>query len=143
MVISTKKNTKKVNKKSIKSKKSKKMKIPTFRIICLCTPNYNKIGKYGVNSLYAYCKKHGYKFSLYDKKLDDDLHINFTKNYIMIDALKKYKEDFIVLIDADIEIVDSNIKLEDTFKIKKNVIFYAPLDLWGIFDYLIYPMKKI
>ena len=45
------------------------MKTPNFRIICLFTPNYNHIGKYGVNSLYAYCKKHGYKFSLYDKNL--------------------------------------------------------------------------
>ena len=55
------------------------IKNENFHVITLSTPNYDKIGCYGANSLKKYCDKHGYKFTLYRKKEIPDLHVNFTK----------------------------------------------------------------
>ena len=100
----------------------------TIRIITLCTPNYDKIGCYGANSLKYYCNKHNYKFSLYRKKKIHDLHINFSKNAIIIDACKKFNEDYIVCVDSDIIIKNYNKKLESIFTPGK--ILYGPKDVW-------------
>jgi len=107
------------------------LKEKTFRIICLCTPDFTYKGFYGVNSLYHYAKLNGYKFTVYKERMEKKLHINFTKNSILIDALKKYKEDYIVLVDVDIVIKNLSIKILELFEHLEQSTFYAPKDFWA------------
>ena len=113
---------------------SKKSKRNTFHVIVLCTENYDKIGCYGVNLLKKYCDIHGYSFTLYNtlalyKKFNlKNIHINFLKNAIIIDALENTKCKYIVNIDADIGIKDMNLKLEDIINFDNDTVFNAPED---------------
>ena len=77
-----------------------------YHIVVVCTPNYNPIGAYGVNSLKAYADRHGYAFTLHTKPIDNGLHLNYTKNVAVLEVMKTSTADFIVSIDADIEIMD-------------------------------------
>lgn len=106
-----------------------------LHVITLCTENYDKVGCYGANALKRYCDDKGYLFTLYREKMIPDLHINFTKNWITIDALKKTSADYIILIDSDIEIVNPDIKIEDLFlgrngEVSPFTVFYAPRDFY-------------
>ena len=108
--------------------KYENLKKKSIRIICLCTSNYDKIGCYGANSLKYYSDKHNYKFTLYRDKIVNDLHINFSKNAIILDACNKYDEDYIVCVDTDIIIENLNIKIESF--LDNDYILYAPKDIW-------------
>ena len=110
-------------------KNIKKSKKNTFHVIVLCTENYDRIGCYGVNLLKKYCDIHGYTFTHYKKfNLKKNIHINFFKNAIIIDALKYTKCKYIVNIDADIGIKDMNQKLEDIINFDNDTVFNAPED---------------
>lgn len=111
-----------------KNKNIEKFNSISIRFICLCTKNYDKIGCYGVNSIKYYCKKHKYNFTFYRNKLIEDLHINFSKNAIILDACKKYNDDYFVCIDTDIAIKDLDFKIESL--IKPGHVIYAPRDIW-------------
>ena len=82
-----------------------------------------------MNSLKYYCDKHNYKFTVYRDKIIKDLHINFSKNAIVLDACKKYKEDYFVCIDTDVAVKDLNFKLESL--ITPGHILFAPKDFWA------------
>lgn len=111
----------------IRKNQCKNIKI---HVITLCTKNYDKIGCYGANALKKYCDDNGYLFTLYREKMIPELHINFTKNWITIDAINKTSADYVVLIDSDIEIVNPYIKIENIFNINPFTIFYAPKDFY-------------
>lgn len=103
----------------------------TFRVVMLLTPNYDHIGCFGANSMKQYCNEQGYQFTLYRKKGPNDLHINFTKNSMTLDALKKYKEDFIVSVDADILVREPKTKITDLFNADDSkTVMWAPQDRW-------------
>jgi hypothetical protein len=106
-----------------------KLYIHTFHIVVVCTPNYDDIGGYGVNSLYKYAKSHGYGFTCVRKPIEG-LHVNFTKNIAAIEAIKNNKEDFIVNIDADIGIKQPEKTLDDILNsfVTNNAVMYAPPD---------------
>ena len=101
---------------------------PSFHVITLNTPNYDDIGCYGANCLKKYCDIHNYMFSMYRENLEPGIHINFTKNRITIETLKKSVADYIVIIDSDIEILNPSIRLESLFTPHKDTVFYAPQD---------------
>ena len=105
----------------------------TFRIVLLNTPNYDHIGCYGANSVKKYCDFHGYKFTQYRDRFDNGLHINFSKNSMVIDAINKYKEDFIVVCDADVGVSKKyfNKGLITLFDPKsEETVLWAPRDFW-------------
>jgi len=77
----------------------------TFHIVVVCTPNYDHIGQYGVKSLRYYAQLHGYKFTLVREAISG-VHVNFTKNSAAIQAMDSSDADFVVNIDADVEVVD-------------------------------------
>ena len=122
--------TGKLNSNIIELRKNiKKSKKNTFHVIVLCTENYDNVGCYGVNLLKKYCDIHGYTFTHYKKfNLKKNIHINFLKNAIIIDALKYTKCKYIVNIDADIGIKDMNQKLEDIINFDNDTVFNAPED---------------
>ena len=86
-----------------------------FHIVVVCTPNYIEIGGLGVEALQKYSRIHGYEFTIV-KKAIEGLHVNFTKNEAGIQVIDAgCKSDFIVTIDADIAILDFNVRLERLF----------------------------
>ena len=89
-----------------------------IRVVMLCTPNYTR-GFAGVSSFREYAKKNGYEFKLYQKKLLDDLHINFTKMEIMRRECDRSDVDYTVLFDADTEIKEE-VKLENIIELYPN-----------------------
>ena len=103
-----------------------------YHIITLNTPNYDHIGCYGANILKQYADKYGYTFEMYTENLDPNLHINYTKNLSIIDAIKKKWNtdiEYIVSIDSDIAIKNV-IPLSSLFIEKPDAILYAPRDYW-------------
>ena len=104
----------------------------TFHVVVVCTPNYNHIGAYGVNSLHKYCQKHGYDFTLITEAISD-LHVNFTKNSAAISTLSSSTADYIVTVDADIEIKDFSQKLEKLLlsSWKIDAVMYSPKDFFA------------
>lgn len=103
-----------------------------YHIITLNTPNYNYIGCYGANILKKYADKYGYTFEMYTGNLDTDLHINYTKNCMVIDAIKKKWNtdiEYIVSIDSDIAI-KNDIPISSLFIERPGAILYAPRDYW-------------
>lgn len=110
--------------KKIESIPFKRMKI---KVVMLCTPNYRS--KAYINQYKAYCKKHNYKFVLYEKKLIDNLHINFSKMEMMRRELEKNDDyDYILMTDADISI-KKDIPLEVIIKHLDIKCIAAPLDI--------------
>ena len=100
----------------------------TFHIVVVCTPNYDNVGAYGVNSLKKYCENNGYQFTLWREKIED-LHVNFTKNEAVLNTLRRTDADYVVSIDADVAIHDINYTL-DNFLVDNDVVMYAPEDYW-------------
>ena len=100
----------------------------SFHIVVVCTPNYDIVGAYGVNSLKKYCENNGYQFTLWREKIED-LHVNFTKNEAVLNTLRRTDADYVVSIDADVAIHDINYTL-DNFLVDDDVVMYAPEDYW-------------
>jgi FkbM family methyltransferase len=83
----------------------------TYHLIVVCTKNYERMGIHGVNSLYEYAKRHGYRFTLHREHLTTEgLHPNFTKNQAILNIVDA-KSDFLVTVDADVEIMDMGMTL--------------------------------
>jgi hypothetical protein len=99
-----------------------------FHVVVVCTPNYDIVGAYGVNSLKKYCENNGYQFTLWREKIED-LHVNFTKNEAVLNTLRRTDADYVVSIDADVAIYDINYTL-DNFLVDNDVVMYAPEDYW-------------
>ena len=96
---------------------------PLFHMVVVCTPNYD-IGVKGVKAIRKYCKLHKYKFTLI-KEAIKGLHVNFTKNAAAIAVLKTTNADFVVNIDADIQIHDFSKSLKSLLpqNIKQQTVF--------------------
>ena len=104
---------------------------PSFHMVVVCTPNY-ELGVKGVKAIRKYCKLHKYKFTLI-KEAIKGLHVNFTKNAAAITVLKTTNADFVVNIDADIQIHDFSKSLKSLLpqNIKRETVFYAPPDKYS------------
>ena len=48
-------------------------------ILMLCTSNYDNVCNNSIHQVLIYCKLHNYKFKLFRNKLNNNLHINFSK----------------------------------------------------------------
>ncbi len=72
---------------------------------------YRKTTKYAFQVLQQYCNKHNYDLLESDISLDTTRPIPWSKIPFILNHLNKY--DFIVWIDADIFIMNQEIKLED------------------------------
>lgn len=78
-----------------------------FFVVTVCTPNYDKKGAYGVNSLALYCKTHNYGFAVYRNRIDSGLHVNFTKNQAIVELMQLIPPEqarYVVNIDADVAV---------------------------------------
>ena len=95
----------------------------TFHVVVVCTPNYDSIGAYGVNSLQKYCERHGYDFTLWRESVEG-LHVSFTKNEAVLNTLRETTSDYVVCIDADVAVHDVNYAL-DNFIVDDAVVMYA------------------
>ena len=113
---------------SLRQHYNKRNREPLFHMVVVCTPNYD-IGVKGVKAIRKYCKLHKYKFTLIEEAIKG-LHVNFTKNSAAITVLKTTNADFVVNIDADIQIHDFSKSLKSLLpqNIKRETVFYAPPD---------------
>ena len=87
------------------------MKPATFSIYQLATPNIDNFAKYSVASVHAYAQMHGYGHTIQRSRLLDDLHINWSKIALLENALKSENADYVVLLDADIIIINPDMPL--------------------------------
>ena len=84
----------------------------TFHIVVVCTPDYDPIGAYGVNSLMKYSSKHGHQFTLWREKTDD-MHISLAKTESLLNTLRRTDADYVVSINADTVIHDPRFVLDE------------------------------
>jgi GR25 family glycosyltransferase involved in LPS biosynthesis len=99
----------------------------TFHVVVVCTPNYEVIGAYGVNSLMKYCIHHGYQFTLWREK-PEDLHVNFSKNEAVLNTLRRTSSDYVVSIDADVAVHNLDYPIHKL--LKGDAVMNAPEDFW-------------
>jgi hypothetical protein len=69
--------------------------------------------KYGQLSMQKYCQKHAYKYIVETKQLVSHLKPHWTKFALLSQTLKSNDCDFAVWFDADIMIMNHDIKIED------------------------------
>ena len=90
------------------------MKLAKKVKIGVCTmsigEDYKRITRYALANKILYCKKHGYDLIEDDSIYREDKPIPWSKLLLMLKYLPKY--DYIVWIDSDILIMNSNITLE-------------------------------
>lgn len=89
------------------------MKQASIHLIQLATSNINSYGRFSIASVLSYCKKYGYKYSVLREKIVDDLHINWTKIQFIKDTLEKSGHDYVVLLDADVVLVNQKKDIHD------------------------------
>lgn len=87
---------------------------------------YHKIGIYADLNKQAYCKKHNYDLFLYHKSLDPSRHPAWSK----ILAVEKHIGDYkwLLWIDSDALIMNSNIKIESLIDQNTILLFHRALD---------------
>ena len=93
-----------------------------FDIYQLITPNIDEYAQYGLASVHGYAKKHRYSYSVQRSQLVEDMHVNWTKIEMIRQALLLSESEWIVLFDADLILMNSEIPLD--FFIEK-----APLNI--------------
>ncbi|MAU41508.1 MAG: hypothetical protein CMF31_07785 [Kordiimonas sp.] len=84
-----------------------------FSIVMLATHHIDYYAERTKASWQAYCDKHGYNFIVYEDKILDDMHINWSRIEAVRLELEKRTSDWVVLVDADTLIVNDSIKMED------------------------------
>lgn len=91
---------------------------PKIQIVQLVTPNIDNYAKYSIASILLFCKKNDFKLSLQRSNLAEDLHINWSKIQLLKNLLEKrnMKDDFIILVDADTILFDTNFDLISLIK---------------------------
>lgn len=72
-----------------------------FDIATLATPEVAHWTAAPIANWQAYCDKHGYPFTVYDRKLLDDFHINWSKVEILRQSLNNGVGEYAVFVDAD------------------------------------------
>ena len=88
-----------------------------FDLYQLITPNIDDYAQYGMASVYGYAQKRGYSYSVQRSQLVEDMHVNWTKIEMIRQALVSSASEWIVLFDADLILMNSEISLD--FFIKK------------------------
>ncbi|NQZ74995.1 MAG: hypothetical protein HRT61_02635 [Ekhidna sp.] len=86
-----------------------------FAVCQLVTPNIDSFAKYSAASILSYCEKHGYSYYLQRNVLLRDLHINWSKIQLANQILSM-GYDYVILIDADILLMDLELSLQGFVK---------------------------
>jgi len=68
--------------------------------------------KYGQKSMVDYCAKHNYTFYKEEKQLVPDLPAHWTKIALLLQIMEGTEDDYVVWLDADIMIMNQDIKIE-------------------------------
>lgn len=125
--------------KNIKDLKDLKKSTCKIAVFMVATPEIMNYAEYALKQNSEWCKKHSYDFFFYEKKAKgmNDLPINFSKMQYAIDLLDTDKYDYVMYIDADAIVVNTEYdvrNLIDTFmsptKIPKKSIMFGE-DCYG------------
>ena len=100
-----------------------------FDLYQLITPNIDDYAQYGMASVYGYAQKHGYSYSVQRSQLVEDMHVNWTKIEMIRQALLLSASKWIVLFDADLILMNSEISLDFFIeKMPSNIHILMPGD---------------
>ena len=100
-----------------------------FDLYQLITPNIDDYAQYGMASVYRYAQKHGYSYSVQRSQLIEDMHVNWTKIEMIRQALVSSVSEWIVLFDADLILMNSEISLDFFIEnIPSNIHILMPAD---------------
>jgi lipopolysaccharide biosynthesis glycosyltransferase len=74
--------------------------------------------KYGLKSLKEYATKHNYDLRIEQKSLDENLPPHWSKILLLKDIIDKHRDiyDYVVWVDADVLIMNHEVKIEDIIK---------------------------
>ena len=104
-------------------------------VLMLVTKNYDKIGSIGGSFVYEYCKRNGYGFEMYRDKLNDNLHINFSKFEMAKDAMNRNPDyDYFVVIDADVVFTTYEMGIRKLISVsdEPRAKMFAPKDVYKV-----------
>ena len=100
-----------------------------FDLYQLITPNIDDYAQYGMASVYEYAQKHGYSYSVQRSQLVEDMHVNWTKIEMIRQALLSSASEWVVLFDADLILMNSEISLDFFIeKVPSNIHILMPGD---------------
>jgi len=83
-----------------------------FDLYQLITSNIDDYAQYGMASVYEYAQKHGYSYSVQRSQLVKEMHVNWTKIEMIRQALLLSASEWVVLFDADLILMNSEISLD-------------------------------
>ena len=98
-------------------------------VTTLYTPEIEDFSKEAVKNFRTYCDLHGYDLFVYDQSLKEGLRGNWCKPKVLLNHINDY--DYVVWLDSDIAILDTNRKLEDIIEPHEDKIFIATDDMGG------------
>ena len=100
-----------------------------FDLYQLITSNIDDYAQYGMASVYEYAQKHGYSYSVQRSQLVEDMHVNWTKIEMIRQALLSSASEWVVLFDADLILMNSEISLDFFIeKVPSNIHILMPGD---------------
>ncbi len=107
-----------------------------FDIYQLITPNIDAYAQYGLTSVYGYAKKQGYGHFIQRSQLIKEMHVNWSKIEMIRQACLSSSSEWIVLFDADLILINSDISLDSLIeKVPSNIHILMPRDThffkWG------------
>lgn len=84
-----------------------------IHILQLATPNIDDYAVYSIASMYHFCQRNDFSFSVQREPLIDDMHINWTKIQLLKNTLENNPENdgFTILVDADTMILQPDFNL--------------------------------
>lgn len=101
-------------------------------ILMLCTSNYDHVCNNSIHQVSTYSKIHNYKFKVFRNKLNDNLHINFSKFEMVKQAMISYPEiEYFVMLDADVIFTSYDLTIESliyNYSNNPNAKCFAPVD---------------
>ena len=92
-------------------------------VIMLATPEIETYAWLAKDSWKKYCARHRYRFTVFDKRLISDLHINWSKIEAMRRTLATSDQAYVLLVDADLVVLRPEIPLSHLIDDKKDIVF--------------------
>ena len=115
-----------------------------IHVVMMATPEIDWYSKASRANWAKYCHRHGYKYSVIDKIIIEDMHLNWSRIRMALDVLSDPSAEWVFVVDADSYVLDFDRTLESVLQsyTSKDVIFcrdavvYAgisiPLSLRGV-----------
>ena len=97
--------------------------ISSIDVIMLATPEVESYAWLAKGSWQSYCAQHGYRFTVFDRSLISDLHINWSKIEAVRRTLATSDRSYVLLVDADLVVLRPELPLSHLADNTKDIVF--------------------